>query len=376
MIHEQESAALLDGYLPDKSAPPFIRALRESLLPVSLEFFASITAAPSDIRKIERLTYAANAKSNPLARVLTTPLFQSADALRLIRKLQEERGSQICFDSAGYYVQVGKIAYHDLYMKLRDCYRANQWADRYVLPDNVPTSSDSDADVEEKVRETVSYSCLFFQEMPDDLKPKAMPVVHGRTRTQVEYCLEHYLKLGVSWVGFGSFGTTGKNNEQNIATQSAVENARHVVQIATERGVKVHLFGLGAPALVSMIHGIGAASFDSASWYKSAGFGQVQLPLTRSYNITYQNGLSELQKGITWDDFCHLKSITDHACIYCAEYETLAGAKMHRVVHNLLAVGESVEIVNRRQFERARAIYAHGSPKYREEYERWLQPQI
>lgn len=338
-----------------------------------LHFFASMTAAPSDFRKIESLLESVHPGSDPLAHVLTTPLFMNKDALGFVRRFQQERGSEICFDSAGYYVQVGKIGYHELYMKLLNCYRANRWADRYVLPDYVPLSSDSDEQVAEKVRETVYYSSLFYAEMPDELKVKAMPVVHGRTKAQVEYCLEHYLRLGVQWVGFGSFGTFGKNNETNVATQSAVENARLVVQIANRHGLKVHLFGLGAPALVGMLHGIGAASFDSASWFKAAGFGQVHMPLMRSYNITYNNGVSELQQGITWEHFTRLKQITEHECIYCADYQTLSSHKMHRVIHNLLVVNESVQMLNAGQFERARAIYEQGSVKYKEEYKRWLQ---
>src|SRR5579885_2409539 len=139
-----------------------------------------MTAAPSDIRKIRRLLAKANPENDPLAHVLTTALFMNKEALDMVRELQTEHGSQICFDSGGYYVQVGKIGYHELYMKLLNCYRSHRWADRYVLPDYVPLSSDSIAEVEEKVRETVYYSCLFFEEMPDELKPKAMPVVHGR----------------------------------------------------------------------------------------------------------------------------------------------------------------------------------------------------
>ena len=339
---------------------------------MTLTFFASITAVPSDFRKIESCLAKVGSHSDPLARVLTTPLFLNREALSSVKRFQVERGSEICFDSAGYYVQVGKIGYHELYMKLLNCYRANRWADHYVLPDYVPLSSDPVEQVEEKVRETVFYSCLFFQEMPDELKPKAIPVVHGHTRSQVEYCLEHYLKLGVKWVGFGSFGTFGKNNETNVATQSAVENARLIVKIAAKHGVKVHLFGLGAPALVGMLHSIGAASFDSASWFKAAGFGQVHLPLMRSYNITYNNSLSEIQKGITWDDFTRLKQVTKHDCIYCADYQTLASHKMHRVVHNLLAINESVKMLNEGKFELARSIYEQGSIKYREEYKQWL----
>ncbi|GHO61266.1 hypothetical protein KSC_001580 [Ktedonobacter sp. SOSP1-52] len=339
---------------------------------MTLDFFASMTAAPSDFRKIEALLKDAKPKHDPLAHILTTPLFMSKEALGFVRRFQEERPSEVCFDSAGYYVQMGKIGYHELYMKLLNCYRMHRWADRYVLPDNVPLSSDSHKQVEEKVRETVHYSCLFFQEMPDELKERAMPVVHGRTRSQIEYCLEHYLKLGVKWVGFGSFGTAGKNNEANMATASAVENARLVAQIAAHYGVKTHLFGIGAPALVGMIYSTGAAAFDSASWFKAAGFGQVHLPLMRSYNITYQNSSSELQQGITWEDFTRFKHITNHSCTYCQEYHILAGHKMHRVIHNLLAVNESVDIFNQEQFERARTIYEQGSLKYREEHKQWL----
>ncbi len=339
---------------------------------MTLDFFASITACPSDVRKIESYLERASSESDSLAHVLTTPLFMNQDALGIIRRFQIERGSEICFDSAGYYVQVGKIQYHELYMKLLTCYRNHRWADRYVLPDYVPLSSDPDAEVEEKVRQTVYYSCLFFQEMPDELKPKAMPVVHGRTRKQVEYCLEHYLTLGIEWVGFGSFGTFGKNNETNVATQSAVENARLVVDIAKRYGLKVHLFGLGAPALVGMLYSIGADSFDSASWFKSAGFGQVHMPLGRGYNITYNNSCSTIQKGITWEDFTRLKEITGHTCLYCTDYQTIVSHKMHRVVHNLLVVNESVHMLNQGEFDRARSIYEQGSVKYKEEYKRWL----
>lgn len=339
---------------------------------MAITFFASMTSSPGEIKQIEHHLDKARNIGDPLGHILTTALFMSSRSLEHIRRLQMERGSEICFDSGGYYVQMGKIQYHDLYMKLLTCYRNHRWADRYVLPDYVPLSSDSLARVEEKIRETVYYSSLFFQEMPDELKPKAMPVVHGRTRAQIEYCLEHYLALGVKWVGFGSFGTSGKNNEANVATQSAVDNARWLIKTANQHGLKVHLFGLGAPALVGMLYGIGASSFDSASWFKTAGFGQIHMPFMRAYNITYQNRRSEIQQGITWEDFTKLKRITGHSCIYCNEHEVISGHKMHRVIHNLLAVHETVQMLNNGEFARARAIYEQGSIKYKEEYKKWF----
>ncbi len=277
---------------------------------MKLDFFASMTACPSDVHKIESYLERASPESDSLAHVLTTPLFMNQDALSIIKRFQVERGSEICFDSAGYYVQVGKIQYHELYMKLLTCYRSHRWADRYVLPDYVPLSSDTD--------------------------------------------------------------TFGKSNERNIGTQSAVENARLVVDIAKRYDLKVHLFGLGAPPLVGMLYSIGADSFDSASWFKSAGFGQIHMPFGRGYNITYNNSCSTIQKGITWEDFTRLKEITGHTCLYCTDYQTIVSHKMHRVVHNLLVVNESVHMLNRGEFKRARSIYEQGSVKYKEEYKRWL----
>src|SRR5258708_26820430 len=114
---------------------------------MTLHFFASMTAVPSDFRKIESLLARGQPISDPLAHVLTTPLFMNKDALGFVSRFPEERGSEICFDSAGYYVRLGKITYHELYMKLLNCYPANRCAERYVLPDYVPLSTDTDEQV-------------------------------------------------------------------------------------------------------------------------------------------------------------------------------------------------------------------------------------
>jgi hypothetical protein len=129
---------------------------------------------------------------------------------------------------------------------------------------------------------------------------------------------------------------------------------------------------LGAPALVAKIFGIGADSFDSSSWIKAAGFGQVFLPFMRAYNITHQNGRSELQQGITVDQFSELKQLTGHQCPFCARVRRLQDEKLFRTVHNLIVIRETVDIANSQEFDRIRQIYENGSPRYREEYDRWL----
>ncbi len=338
-----------------------------------LKFVTSLSLCPSDIHKIRRMLQRPDVTIRPLQNVLVTPHFVNNESLNLVRELKDN-GATVYFDSGGYYVQIGRMTYEELYYPLLQHYLANPWADIYTLPDYVPTSQDTEEQVWYKVRQTVDYSSIFFNELPLRLREKAMPVVQGHTLDQVEYCLSRYIDLGVKYIGFGSFGTAGKNNEANVMTQNAQTFARHVVQIAYTAGIQVHLFGVGVPALAAMIHGTGANSFDSSSWLKSAGYGQIHLPFTRGYNISHSNGQSEFQKGITIEEFEQLRELTGHSCPYCESIELLQTAKYVRALHNLVCITESVDMINRGEYDRIRTIYANGSPKYRKEFQRWLFP--
>lgn len=337
-----------------------------------LDFFASLSINPSDILKIQSLLNRHQISSNPLDKVLITPMFSSPKSLDLVRTMKEKQGATVMFDSGGYYVQVGRLTYQALYYPLLKLYRDLTWADIYTLPDYVPTSQDAPDLVEHKVLQTAKFGRLFYQEMPASLKPKAMGVVHGHTQQQVEHCLKTYFDLGLTRIGFGSFGTVGKNSQVNVATGSAIDLARHVVQIADFHQVKVHFFGVGVPALVAMIYGSGAASFDSASWQKAAGFGQIFLPFTRAYNISHRNGSNDLQKGITLDGFNILRAKTEHDCPFCLCLDSLQAQKMYRAIHNLLCIKEAVAHINQGNYRLIEQIYRHGSPKYQQEYQKWL----
>lgn len=336
-----------------------------------VDFFASLTVCPSDIRKIQAHIDISDSPFAPLQNVLVTPLFANHDTLTMIRRLSEN-GSRVIFDSGGYYVQTGKMRYEEIYLPLLSSYKAHPWADIYALPDHVPTSQDTPEDVDRKVRDTITYSTIFFQELPDQLRPRAMPIVQGHTLRQVENCLEAYIGLGVKYIGFGSFGTTGKRSEINVATNGAVLLARHVVDVAHAHGIKVHLFGLGAPALLAMIKGIKADSFDSSTWLKAAGFGQVFLPFMRAYNISHRSVKSEIQQSVSFSRFDELRLVTGHHCSFCKPVHRLQEKKMYRAVHNLVALAETVAMVNAEEHKAIEQIYAIGSSRYRGEYEKWL----
>lgn len=332
---------------------------------------ASMTVCASDIRKIIARLEQAKPKVDPLENILVTPLFMGKDALYLVKELASA-GKSVTFDSGGYYVQTGKIDYADLFYPLLSIYIANPWASVYVLPDNVPTSLDDADTVDFKVNATHQMSELFFYELPDELKERAMPVVHGRNYRQVDACLETYIRMGVKQIGFGSFGTLGAKQEVNIASRGPVEIAQYVIRIAQQHGIKAHIFGLGVPAIVAMLKGLGANSFDSSSWLKAAGFGQVFLPFMRAYNITYRSSISELQRGITIQDFCELREISQHSCLFCDDLCLLRESKMARAVHNLIVIAEAVDRINHWNIDCIERIYQAGSPKYRNEVAKWL----
>lgn len=338
-----------------------------------LSYFAAITDGPSTLRRVVDMADAAGPHTtSPVASVLVTPVMLGDRSITAFRQLREDRGTSVCFDSGGYYVQVGRIRYEDLYFRLLSVYLAHPWADRYVLPDHVPTSRDSPDEVWAKVEQTVQWSRMFFEELPAPLRERAMPVVHGHTLEQADFALASYLEMGARQVGFGSFGTFGADGGVNIAHTASVDVARWVIAAAGRHGVPVHLFGLGVPALVARITGLGARSFDSSGWLKSAGFGQVTLPFSRAHNITHRNTRSDLQEGILWEEFVARRERTGHRCPYCEEWRALAECKWRRAAHNLLCLSESVAMVNRGEYARIREIYATGSPKYREEAARWL----
>lgn len=338
-----------------------------------LTFFASITDSPSVIANLRKCLSAPGVNVTPLDSVLTSPLFASRRSLEMLRELAEQ-GSRILFDSGGYYVQTGKINYEDLYLPLLDTYHNQDWAAVFTLPDHVPTTRDTREQVERKVNDTVTFGRIFYQELPDALRARAMPVVQGHTLRQIEQCLEAYIALGVKQIGFGSFGTGGQFSEVNVATQKSVALARHVIAVAHRHGMAAHLFGIGRPALVGMLKGIGADSFDSAAWLRAAGFGTVFLPFMRGYNITYRNTTGKVDVGITFDHYRKLADLTGHACPYCESLELLREKKLYRAAHNLIVMAECVAAVNGGDYGRIERIYRHGSPRYREEYEKWLRP--
>ena len=90
-----------------------------------LQFVASTTICPSDIRKLREHITRAKVDIDPLDRMLITPYFAAPGSLRIAREMAEE-GREVVFDSGGYYVQIGRLRYEELYMPLLQTYFYNR----------------------------------------------------------------------------------------------------------------------------------------------------------------------------------------------------------------------------------------------------------
>lgn len=308
-----------------------------------MQFVASLTRNPTEIRRLARLWRESGDGRNPFSNVLVTAIFTKPNTLKLIREMKEDGLiEQVTFDSGGFFVQMGKLTYEEMYWRLLKFYREHDWADWYTLPDYMPLSSDDEDTRWYKTRRSANGSRSFFEEMPIGLQSKGLPVIQGRTQDQIDYCLETFLPLGVERLGFGSFATNGKESSANFLTAESLSFVSYIAQVLQARHKTLHAFGVGTPPTIYLLYCAGANSFDSVGWMKTAGFGKVYLPFVRAYNITYEDKGARGMKQTTFEELRHL---SQHSCAFCDSFELLRTKREYRVLHNLAVIHDTVETV-------------------------------
>jgi len=332
----------------------------------------SLTWNASEMRRTSDLWSEYGDHRNPFEHILVSPLFADPSVLRTIRELQEQWGSKIYFDSGGYYVQQGRMAYPVLCERLRDYYRdpANQWADYYVLPDHVPTSTDSEKDVERKVAETCTVARQFFHDMPSTIKERALPVIQGHMPRHILTCIETFSQLGIQHVGFGSFGTSGATNSINTLTRNAFHMLTHVRDLAAHHHLRVHLFGVGTPPILYLFHRMGFASFDSMAWARAGGYGNAFLPFMQGFMVS-QTAAAMFRSSLDSAAFERFKVITSHQCAFCHDFVALTSNRFNRILHNLTCVLDTVDFIQTWSTQRILEAIEAVSPRYLRYYREW-----
>ncbi len=310
------------------------------------QYIASLSASRREIEKLkqdwhEGVEQSSSSLPNPFESVIFSPLTcpdsttayfkqQKLDSQKYPNSQQHTRN--IWIDCGAYQVQQGKYTYEELLEFLHIFYQRNQWADGYVLPDIVPLSSDSADIVNYKVRDTIFYCQRFFDQMPSYIQARAIAPVQGQTVSQVSQCIEAYARLGIQTIGFGSWGTSGKNGSVNMLSKAQLKIFDSVLHIAKEYQMKVHCFGIGGINSLKRLKAekLLPHSLDSTSWWKAGGFGKIFLPEMPQIHITVRRSYQTTRRG-----FEELKNKTHHSCYFCQNIKDLRNSRKHRIMHNL-----------------------------------------
>jgi hypothetical protein len=270
--------------------------------------------------------------------------------------MRDTWGVRVVFDSGGFFVQQGKIAYEELFARLLAFYQRNDWGVAYVLPDYVPTSRQSPTEVAERVYVTAAEGVKFLRRLPPELRDRSLGVLQGHAPEHLRHCFEAFMDAGVPRIGFGSFDTSGVNAEINLLTDSArrrLDFVRHLIGehfLHSEEGhaPDLHLFGVSVPHALDEFPRYLATSFDSSGWMRTAGLGNVYLPFQGRRNVTHGSSSLVSGRGLDAASFYAECERTGHTCPFCSDYGRLQRERFYRMWHNAVVFTEMTEAINRR----------------------------
>jgi ribosomal protein S18 acetylase RimI-like enzyme len=302
------------------------------------------------MRRMVRLFYDAYDGAppfHPFERQIVTPLFAPKAVLRALRAWREgippvdgaiPPVRSVIFDSGGYQVQTGRLSFGELVERLLPYYCENAWADFLVLPDHVPRSSDSDREVVVKVEDTLRAGEEFLKRLPH-LRERFIGVVHARTVEQVRFAVRYWASLGITYVAFGSFGTSGPKGSINKVSKESEALLSALQDACAEFGLSFHLFGIGGPAHLQRLRtaGIVPTSLDSAGWWKAAGSSRVFLPNRPELSVSERGKGKAIRSASEWDK---LRRAAGHECPFCRDFHALQQDRWRRMLHNLVVVME------------------------------------
>jgi len=340
---------------------------------MTFTFYAALSVCSSSIRQTCARLKDGHGSLDPLKNVMFTPISQGEKTHETMGNLQEQYDLNVMFDSGGYEVQVGNYEFEELYSYLLDFYDDNRWGERYVLPDHVPVSDDPPELVDQKVNETISASRMCFRRLPSEVQSSSLAVIQGHTKEQISRCLNAYSQLeNLEYVGFGSFSTSGISQGVNMLTRDSFENLKWATDLAHRHGLKVHAFGIGGPTSIPLLYEAGVDGFDSTTWMRTSGYGNVFFPFRSRLNVSHRKNRSG--KTLTSDELPHIKAETNHDCPFCKDIQQLRENRWDRVVHNLIVTHELTNRVP--EMNREDIIVAmNENSKYRKHLED-LQTQI
>jgi queuine/archaeosine tRNA-ribosyltransferase len=155
-------------------------------------------------------------------------------------------------------------------------------AEIFVSLDLPPSKEDDQAMRKQKIRKSAANYGILADRFPRKI---IMPVIHGRTLSEIELSIEGVIKQkrNPTWVGLGGIVPLLQNRyaSKEISTLGAevfIGRALAAVRLSFPTA-QIHAFGAGGTRTFPAVFALGADSGDSIGWRQAAGFGSVFLPL-------------------------------------------------------------------------------------------------
>jgi 7-cyano-7-deazaguanine tRNA-ribosyltransferase len=119
--------------------------------------------------------------------------------------------------------------------------------------------------------------------------PELMPVIHGHTKTSVEWFIKRLDRIAdFKMYGLGSLVPSVFNARGVGGIHNVIEMLCYVRKCLP--GKLIHVFGVGSTITMHLMFASGADSLDSSSWRTKAAYGIIQLPGTGDRYITGRAG--------------------------------------------------------------------------------------
>ena len=155
-------------------------------------------------------------------------------------------------------------------------------ADVFVSLDYPPLMSDSGSARRSKIIASMKNFKILSERFPHKI---IMPVVHGRTISEVELSISSIFRSAnePKWVGLGGMVPLLRHRyiSKDISEMGAevfIAKALSLIRKAFPSS-NIHVFGAGGTRTFPAVFSLGADSADSIGWRQAAGFGSIFLPL-------------------------------------------------------------------------------------------------
>lgn len=239
-------------------------------------------------------------------------------------------------------------------------------ADIFVTLDYPPHVSDSSRERCCKIAKSIRNFEILSARFPEKI---IMPVVHGRTISEIEHSIKLISDITArpKWVGLG--GVVPLLQRRRTLTDWAAGPEAFIAKaLALIRrefdGALIHVFGAGGTRSFPAVFACGADSADSIGWRHAAGFGSIFLPLKSQRVIKWDQSKRPPRRCLDLADLVDIERCNCPICrtrVGLDQRLTMLRRSFHnRSIHNAWIVANQFEFWPRSRLE-LRSLVANGS---------------